>query len=77
MGEALEQIRKDENIRVLIFRGTGDQSFIAGADVNDLKTFSPLGMFHCMNSLGQKLYNDIKNFPIPTIALARLSGFGG
>ncbi len=77
MGEALEQIRKDESIRVLIFRGTGDQSFIAGADVNDLKTFSPLGMFQYMNTLGQKLYNDIENFPIPTIALINGFCFGG
>jgi len=77
MGEALEQIRKDESIRVLIFRGTGEQSFIAGADVNDLKTFSPLGMFQYMNTLGQKLYNDIENFPIPTIALINGFCFGG
>jgi enoyl-CoA hydratase len=30
-----------------------------------------------MNSLGQKLYNDIENFPIPTIALVNGFCFGG
>jgi enoyl-CoA hydratase len=75
--ETLDLIRKDEDVRVLIFRGVGDQSFIAGADLNDLKTFSPLGMYHHMNNLGQKLYHDIENLPIPTIALINGFCFGG
>ncbi|MBW6461392.1 MAG: enoyl-CoA hydratase/isomerase family protein [Bacteroidales bacterium] len=75
--DVLEQIRKDKNIFVLIFRGSGDKSFVAGADVNVLKKFSPMGMFEYMNNLGQKLYNDIENFPIPTIALVNGFAFGG
>ncbi len=75
--EAMDLVRKDEEVRVLIFRGAGEQSFIAGADLNDLKKFSPLGMYHHMNNLGQKLYNDIENLPIPTIALINGFCFGG
>jgi len=75
--EAMDLVRKDEEVRVLIFRGAGEQSFIAGADLNDLKNLSPLGMYHHMNNLGQKLYNDIENLPIPTIALINGFCFGG
>jgi enoyl-CoA hydratase len=75
--EALDLVRRDEEIRVLLFRGAGEQSFIAGADLNDLKAFSPLGMYHHMNNLGQKLYNDIENLPLPTIALINGFCFGG
>ncbi|MDI6753565.1 MAG: enoyl-CoA hydratase-related protein [Thermodesulfobacteriota bacterium] len=75
--EVLNQARKDETARVLIFRGTGEESFIAGADVNVLKPLSPLEMFHYMNHLGQQLYNEIDRFPIPTIALINGHCYGG
>lgn len=75
--EAMDRLRNDEAVRVLIFRGAGESSFIAGADVNDLKTFSPLGMFNYMNSLGQRLYNEIDTLPLPTIALINGHCFGG
>lgn len=75
--EALERVRNNQEARVLLFRGTGEKSFVAGADVNDLKKFSPLEMFTYMKSLGQQLYNDVEAFPLPTVALINGHCFGG
>jgi len=39
---ALDEISADEDIRVLILTGSGEKSFVAGADITELATFNAL-----------------------------------
>jgi len=63
--QAISRI-KDENVRVLVFKGSG-RAFIAGADINEFKgkTAAEIKTF----SLGlQRVLNEIETLPIPAIA---------
>ena len=42
LADALDSIKKDEGIRVLILTGAGEKSFIAGADITEIATLTPL-----------------------------------
>ena len=44
MINALEDTVADSSVKVLIISGAGGKSFIAGSDLTELSTFSPLEM---------------------------------
>ncbi|MFC2031784.1 enoyl-CoA hydratase/isomerase family protein [Chloroflexota bacterium] len=70
-------LKEDREVRVVIITGAGDKAFIAGADVNDFKGKSPLGIDEYVANLGQQLYTDIENLPMPVIAMINGFCFGG
>lgn len=70
---ALEEIKKDESVRVVIITGSGDKAFISGADITELKDATPVEMENFASTLGQQLYADIENLSIPVIAM--INGF--
>lgn len=39
--EAFDQVEANDEVRVLIFTGAGDRSFVAGADIGELRVLSP------------------------------------
>lgn len=68
---ALEELRKDESIRVLVITGAGEKAFIAGADIGEFAGKTPVtqrDLFH-----EKTLFNSIDNFPKPVIAM--IGGF--
>jgi enoyl-CoA hydratase len=68
---ALEELRKDESIRVVVITGTGGKSFIAGADISEFADQTPVtqrNLFH-----EKTLFNSVDNFPKPVIAM--INGF--
>lgn len=68
---ALDELKTDESIRVLVITGTGEKSFIAGADISefaDHTAISERGVFH-----NRSLFNSLENFPKPVIAM--INGF--
>ena len=42
LDEALDDVLGNEDIRVLVLTGSGDKSFVAGADISELATFDAL-----------------------------------
>jgi enoyl-CoA hydratase len=69
--EALEDLRKDEEIRVVVITGAGEKSFIAGADISEFAGQTPVTQ---RNSFQEKtLFNSIDTFPKPVIAM--INGF--
>lgn len=76
MGEvmdALKNLEKDDNIRVIAFRGEG-KTFASGADISDLQTMSALdALFPTMQALYQQIYH----YPKPTIAAVQGYALGG
>lgn len=68
---ALEELRKDESIRVVVITGTGGKSFVAGADISEFAGQTPVtqrNLFH-----EKTLFNSVDNFPKPVIAM--INGF--
>ncbi|SDU17258.1 enoyl-CoA hydratase-related protein [Desulfobacula phenolica] len=73
---ALDQIKENKDIRVLILTGAGDKSFVAGADIAELSQMSPLqGKF--FSRRGQKIFSKIEELPIPVIAAVNGFALGG
>ena len=64
MRRALTEIERDQDIRVLIVTGAGDEAFVSGADINDFEEFykTPMAMYDYTSTLGQQLFNDIENW---------------
>ncbi len=72
---ALEELRKDDSVRVVVITGTGGKSFIAGADISEFADQTPVtqrNLFH-----EKTLFNSVDNFPKPVIAMVNGFCLGG
>jgi enoyl-CoA hydratase len=65
----MEDLKKDENVRVLIITGAGDKAFMSGMDITELSKASPVEIEEFASTLGQQLYQDLENMDIPLIAM--------
>lgn len=68
---ALDLLRKDETVRVVVITGSGPKSFIAGADISEFEGQTPVtqrDLFH-----EKTFFNSIDAFPKPVIAM--INGF--
>ena len=68
---ALDELKKDESVRVLVITGAGEKSFIAGADISEFEGKTPVTQRS--GFLEHTLFNSIDNFPKPVIAM--INGF--
>lgn len=68
---ALEELRKDDSIRVVVITGAGEKSFVAGADIGEFAGQTPVTQRNLF--LEKTLFNSIDNFPKPVIAM--INGF--
>ncbi len=74
---ALDEIEADQNCRVAIITGSGEKSFVAGADI---KEFSDFGASEAENLARQgqnSLFNKIENLKKPVIAAVNGFALGG
>ena len=69
---ALDQIEKNEDLRVMILTGAGEKSFVAGADIGEVKNRSAL-TGRADTRRRQEVYTRIENLEIPSIAA--INGF--
>jgi len=68
---ALDELRKDETVRVVIITGAGEKSFVAGADISEFAGQTAVAQRNLF--LEKTLFNSIDNFPKPIIAM--INGF--
>jgi len=73
---ALDDIMKNEDVRVLILTGAGEKSFIAGADITELTTFNALQAKNFARK-GQEAINKLQELVIPVIAAVNGFALGG
>ena len=76
LADALDSIGKDETIRVLILTGAGEKSFIAGADITEIATLTPLGAKK-FAQFGQDIISKLQGLAIPVIAAVNGYALGG
>src|SRR5215208_6071296 len=64
---ALDELRDDDSVRVVIFTGAGDKAFVAGADIAEFAGRTALAQRAIM--LDRGLFNAVDTFPKPVIAM--------
>nr|WP_071461139.1 enoyl-CoA hydratase-related protein [Bacillus mediterraneensis] len=74
--EAVEKIRTEKNIRVVIFTGSGDKAFSVGADLKERRTLSDEKVKRNIYKIGE-VFTSIDQLPQPTIAAINGFAFGG
>lgn len=68
---ALDELSNDDEIRVVVFTGAGEKSFIAGADISEFAGKTPVTQRAVFQN--RTLFNSIDTFPKPVIAM--INGF--
>lgn len=72
---ALDEMRNDDSVRVLVITGAGEKSFVAGADIGEFAGQTPVtqrNLFH-----ERSFFNSIDSFPKPVIAMVNGFCLGG
>ena len=68
---ALEELRTDKDVIVVVITGTGEKSFVAGADISEFGGQTPVSQRSVFQE--RTLFNSIDSFPKPVIAM--INGF--
>jgi enoyl-CoA hydratase len=71
---ALDALSGDDQAGVLIVTGAGESSFVAGADINDIRA---RGRNEGLSGINSSLFARIERFPRPTIAAINGYALGG
>lgn len=76
LSSALAAFKDDAEIRAIVVTGSGEKSFIAGADINELAVQTPIeGKEHARR--GQLIFDAIENLGKPVIAAVNGFALGG
>lgn len=70
--DALAELAKDKDIRVLVMAGTGTKSFIGGADIKEMATLDQASAETFIRGL-RDVCESVRMFPVPVIA--RIQGW--
>lgn len=76
LGQIIEAIRINPDIRVVLFTGSGERSFSVGADLKERKTLTDSQVKRNLYKIGE-VFTAIENLPQPTIAMINGFAFGG
>lgn len=68
---ALDRLRNDDSVRVLVIAGAGEKSFVAGADIGEFAGKTAAEQRAVFQ--GRSLFNSLDTFPKPVIAM--INGF--
>jgi enoyl-CoA hydratase len=68
---ALDALRDDDGVRVLVITGAGEKAFVAGADIAEFAERTPLEQRAAMT--GRRVFDEIAAYPKPVIAM--INGF--
>ncbi|MGD8496904.1 MAG: enoyl-CoA hydratase-related protein [Gemmatimonadales bacterium] len=73
--EALDDLRNDDDVRVVVLTGAGDRAFIAGADIGEFKDAGAVEQYRSMQE--GNIYSALEHFPKPVIAMINGYCLGG
>jgi enoyl-CoA hydratase len=72
IAETFRRLAQDDALRAVVITGAGDKSFIAGADINEMRDLDATGAEH-EHRLTHIANQAIRNCPVPVIA--RVNGY--
>ena len=76
LGELVEAVKADADIRALVITGAGEKAFVAGADIGEMSTLTKEGGV-AFGKHGNDVFRAIETLPIPTIAAVNGFALGG
>jgi enoyl-CoA hydratase len=76
LAQAIDELDADVDVRAIVLTGAGDRAFIAGADINELATQSPVAGRELARR-GQALFARIEQLGKPVIAAIGGFALGG
>jgi enoyl-CoA hydratase len=76
LGDAVESVRGDDAVRVLVITGAGDRAFVAGADISEFPKMNGL-QARLFAEKGQGVFFRIEQLPKPVIACVNGFALGG
>jgi enoyl-CoA hydratase len=72
---ALDELKHDDDVRVVVITGSGPKAFIAGADISEFEGQTPFSQRASFNE--RTLFNSLDTFPKPVIAMVNGFCLGG
>ena len=72
---ALDDLKRDDGVRVVVITGSGPKAFIAGADISEFEGQTPVSQRASFNE--RTLFNSLDSFPKPVIAMVNGFCLGG
>lgn len=76
LSTALDELGRDSSVKVVILTGSGEKSFVAGADISQMKGLNPLEGRR-FGQLGQATFRKLEQIPQPVIAAINGFALGG
>ena len=72
LARAFKNLARDKTLRVAVLTGAGERSFLAGADIAEMKDITP-GKAHDVHEWVHRACDAIRTLPVPVIA--RINGY--
>jgi enoyl-CoA hydratase len=76
LSSLIDELEKDDKLRVLVITGAGDKAFVAGADIQELVD-RDARMGRRVSRERQEIFSRIENLPVPVIAAVNGYALGG
>ncbi|ACU06642.1 Enoyl-CoA hydratase [Flavobacteriaceae bacterium 3519-10] len=77
LSDSFENLNKNPEIRVIILTGSGEKSFVAGADIKEFSDFGAADAENLSRNGQQILFDKIENLSKPVIAAVNGFALGG
>ena len=76
MEDLIIEVERNKDIRALVVTGSGEKSFIAGANINDLRKMDPEAARLSID-VGHRVFKRLEDLPKPTVAVINGHCLGG
>jgi enoyl-CoA hydratase len=76
LGAVIDAVAADRSVRALVLTGAGEKAFVAGADITQFTSMSPLDARR-FGEEGQRTFARLEALPVPTIAAVNGFALGG
>lgn len=73
----LDEAKDNSEIRVIVLTGSGEKSFVAGADIKEFSDFAGAQGEELARKGQEQVFNKLENFPKPIIAAVNGFALGG